>query len=183
MLGWGRTLPHGDAIGLRLSLLEQLVIERLERADAARLDIWQVEMTAHASGYVRLAGPSRRDGHDVVEVKETQQGESHQKFLRKMCNYMSIGVQGYVGSGFEKHRAGKRLANILIYTIESAKWVFWRRFPPVTHFISRIVHEGKSVLEVPCPNENTPTVTTRADLPFMTKHPIDFVIQNIPHIW
>ncbi|KAI7877399.1 hypothetical protein K492DRAFT_180828 [Lichtheimia hyalospora FSU 10163] len=182
VLGWGRTIPHRDIIGHGLQHLEALVMERLLRSEPARLDIWQVEMTAHASGYVRLAGPDRRDGHDVAEVKPSNQGNTAHSLTRKMCNYMSIGVQGYVGSGFEKHRAGNRIANVLVYTIESAKWVFWRRFPSVTHFIDSIVHDNEPVLKAPDPNTRH-VDENDGDLPEMTNHPIDFVIQNIPHIW
>lgn len=183
VLGWGRTITHKDVLGQRLSNLETLILDRLECSDAARLDIWEVEMEAYDSGYVRIAGPDREDGHDVAEVRKNSKEVGQPTALkRKMCNYMSIGVQGYVGSGFEKHRAGNRLANMLVYTRESAKWVFWRRFPPLTRFISSIEHEGETVLHCPSP-EGKPRENDNKGIPTMTKHPIDFVIQNIPHIW
>ncbi|KAI8146603.1 ATP-NAD kinase-like domain-containing protein [Fennellomyces sp. T-0311] len=182
VLGWGRTIPHRDILGQGLHNLEELVTERLERSDAARLDLWEVEMTAHPSGYVKVAGPDRDDGHDVSEVRPPEYRNRHQSLTRKMSNYMSIGVQGYVGSGFEKHRAGNRLANMMVYTIESAKWVFWRKFPPVTSFIEKITQNGETVLQVPHPRQKQDDDDDDS-LPHMTKHPIDFVIQNIPHIW
>ncbi|KAI8364352.1 ATP-NAD kinase-like domain-containing protein [Radiomyces spectabilis] len=197
VLGWGRTIPHSDVLGRRLAHLEELVTERLEKAEAARLDIWQVEMTAHPSGYVRLAGPHRQDGHDVAEIKDDREYSNNPRLERKMCNYMSIGVQGYVGSGFEEHRAGNRFANVMVYTKESAKWVFLRKFPPVTHFIDSILdRDGEPVLRCPDPRKKSDSKTSRRaaavhcakssstnHTPEMTKHPIDFVIQNIPHIW
>ena len=172
-------------------------------------------MSAHPSGYVKVAGPDRQDGHDVSEIKSSNSTykSQQQTITRKMSNYMSIGVQGYVGSGFEKHRAGNRLANILVYTIESAKWVFWRKFPPVTSFIDKILQNDEPVLQFPNPpwrqkqqqrqqqqqqqqddhrdnegisnsdNDNHDGGHVSATLPHMTTHPIDFVIQNIPHIW
>lgn len=152
----------------------------MQKSEAARLDVWEVEMTACEGGYVRLAGPQRKDGHDVLEIDERQQQGDYPSVTRKMCNYMSIGVQGYVGSGFEKHRAGNRFANMMVYTCESAKWVFWRRFPAVTNFIEKIIFNGETVLECPGPEDKT---TSHSNAPVMTKHPIDFVIQNIPHIW
>ncbi|KAL0073750.1 hypothetical protein F4703DRAFT_1895436 [Phycomyces blakesleeanus] len=150
-------------------------------------------MTAHPTGFVRVAGPNRNDGHDVQEVKGPQR-KGPQRLVRKMCNYMSIGVQGYVGSGFEKHRSGSRLANMLVYTHESAKWVFWRHFPLVTRFIDRMTSNGQVTLVCPEPNSSTTKRPVLDDdltgegftdslLPEMTLHPIDFVIQNIPHIW
>ncbi|KAI9358735.1 ATP-NAD kinase-like domain-containing protein [Pilaira anomala] len=180
VLGWGRTIPQKDILGKRLQNLESLITERLQKSEAARLDVWEVEMTACEGGYVRLAGPQRKDGHDVLEIDERLQQGDYPSVTRKMCNYMSIGVQGYVGSGFEKHRAGNRFVNMMVYTCESAKWVFWRRFPAVTNFIEKIIFNGETVLECPGPEDKT---TNNSNAPIMTKHPIDFVIQNIPHIW
>ncbi|KAI8882591.1 hypothetical protein K501DRAFT_333936 [Backusella circina FSU 941] len=180
VLGWGRTIPHKDILGKRLSHLEQLVTERLHQSDAARLDVWEVELTAHTSGYVKLAGPpTRKDGHDVLEINDSPRQQECPSMTRKMCNYMSIGVQGYVGSGFEKHRSGSRYTNRMVYTSESAKWVFWRRFPPVTYFIDKIVSRNRTVLRCPHPDKKA----SDTGVPVMTNHPIDFVIQNIPHIW
>lgn len=182
VLGWGRTIKHPNILGKRLQNLEELITERLEKSEAARLDIWQVEMTAYHGGYVRLAGPQRKDGHDVLEIDEREQQGTYPHMVRKMCNYMSIGVQGYVGSGFEKHRAYNRFMNMLIYTSESAKWVFWRRFPSVTSFIDRIKFREETVLVVPDPDKKG-TDQLPEGVPTMTTQPIDFVIQNIPHIW
>ena len=182
VLGWGRTIKHPNILGKRLQHLEELITERLEKSEAARLDIWQVEMTAYHGGYVRLAGPQRKDGHDVLEIDEREQRGTYPHMIRKMCNYMSIGVQGYVGSGFEKHRAGNRWMNMGIYTYESAKWVFWRRFPSVTSFIDKIKFKDEIILVVPDPDRKGTDGLSKG-IPQMTKHPIDFVIQNIPHIW
>ncbi|KAI8884752.1 hypothetical protein K501DRAFT_332434, partial [Backusella circina FSU 941] len=183
VLGWGRTLPEKNVLGSRLHNLEQLISDRLEKSEAARLDIWQVTMQSHEGGYVRQAGPKeRRDGHDVAEVKEPPSEEDSQ-LIRKMSNYMSIGVQGYVGSGFEAHRAGNRLMNMLVYAHESSKWVFWRRFPDLSRFIENISQKGKVVLKCPSPEERKDGEADDDDIPEMTNNPIDFVIQNIPHIW
>jgi hypothetical protein len=139
-------------------------------------------MESHKGGHVRQAGPKeRRDGHDVAEVKEPPSGEDCQ-LIRKMSNYMSIGVQGYVGSGFEAHRAGNRLMNMLVYAHESSKWVFWRRFPHLTRFIENMTQKGNVVLKCPSPEERKHD-DTDDNIPEMTNNPIDFVIQNIPHIW
>lgn len=96
VLGWGRTIPEKNILGQKLNNLEELIAERLEKSEAARLDIWQIKMTSYDTGFVRQAGPKeRKDGHDVAEVKEPN-NEDH-VLVRKMSNYMSIGVQGYVG--------------------------------------------------------------------------------------
>jgi hypothetical protein len=73
-----------------------------------------------------------------------------------------------------------------VYTSESAKWVFWRRFPAVTHFVEKIKFNDKTVLVCPDPDNKENDTTSEEggeNIPKMTKHPIDFVIQNIPHIW
>ncbi|KAI8886408.1 hypothetical protein K501DRAFT_244085 [Backusella circina FSU 941] len=181
-LGWGRTIPEKNILGSQLHNLEQLITDRLEKSEAARLDIWQVKMTAYQGGYVRQAGPKeRKDGHDVAEVKEPQSNQETE-LIRKMSNYTSIGVQGYVGSGFEAHRAGNRLLNMLMYAYESSKWIFWRKFPDINQFIESITQNNRIVLYCPLPDERDARVN-QEDIPEMEKDPIDFVIQNIPHIW
>lgn len=181
VLGWGRTIPKKDIVGYKLHALEDLIADRLEKSEAARLDIWQVTMTSYPSGYVREAGPKeRRDGHDVAEVKACDQERT--EMVRKMSNYMSIGVQGYVGNGFEAHRAGNRLANMFVYAQESSKWVFWRRFPDVNQFIQSINQGNQVLLDCPLPDEKKDKKKS-SHVPEMMNCPIDFVVQNIPHIW
>lgn len=89
-------------------------------------------------------------------------------------------------SGFEAHRAGNRLANMFVYAHESSKWVLWKRFPDLTRFIQNISQEDSILLECPSPeekqNKSHPSILN-SDYPRMTNDPIDFVIQNIPHIW
>jgi hypothetical protein len=97
VLGWGRTLPDKNILGQKLQNLEELVSDRLEKSEAARLDIWQIKMASYPEGFVRQAGPKeRKDGHDVAEVKEPKD-KDQTMLIRKMSNYMSIGVQGFVG--------------------------------------------------------------------------------------
>lgn len=93
-------------------------------------------------------------------------------------------------SGFEAHRAGNRLANMLVYAHESSKWVFWRRFPDLTRFIKNMSQHGKIVLDCPTSDEkrknrhsSSTSTCSNTDVPEMSTDPIDFVIQNIPHIW
>lgn len=168
VLGWGRTTNKNDVLGANLNEMERLICDRLEQADAARLDVFRVIMESHASGHVRKA-----DSDDKQQKRVT----------RNMSNYMSIGVQGYVGSGFEKHRTNKRFLNILVYTIESCKWVFWRKFPPINHFIEFIMDDNhQPVLQVP---HNTSQESNQGEgaVPTLNGSAIDLVIQNIPHIW
>ncbi|KAI8577290.1 hypothetical protein K450DRAFT_252474 [Umbelopsis ramanniana AG] len=176
VLGWGRTIPNKDILGTYLNHLVDLSLQRLQ-GEAARLDIWELEISTHDTGYARKAGKKHRDDNSKIVT-------------RKMCNYMSIGVQGYVGSGFENQRTGTREFNVLVYAYESAKWMR-RGFPPVTKMIEGMTQGGKKVLR--CRNPNKKGVHKAAvedepeqedeNVPVMTKHPIDFVIQNIPHIW
>jgi hypothetical protein len=74
---------------------------------------------------------------------------------------------------------------MLVYAYESAKWMI-KGFPPVTKMIEGITQGGEKVLHClyPCKKKRA-AVHEQVDdnVPVMTKHPIDFVIQNIPHIW
>ncbi|KAI8141184.1 ATP-NAD kinase-like domain-containing protein [Fennellomyces sp. T-0311] len=164
VMGWGRT-EGGNVIGSNLENLEKTISDRFEHADAARLDIWQVEMTSYDNGQVRLASEPKKTKRTSYKVN--------------MCNYMSIGVQGYVGRGFEKHRTTKRCLNIAVYTIESSKWVFCRKFPPISHFVDELRQDGEMVLEVPMGTSPDHNDTG----PVLASGAIDLVIQNIPHIW
>ncbi|KAI9497077.1 ATP-NAD kinase-like domain-containing protein [Zychaea mexicana] len=180
VLGWGRT-EQGGVIGDNLESLEQLISDRFEYSEPARLDIWQAEMTSYDGGQVRLAS----------EPKTTKRT----RYVAKMCNYMSIGVQGYVGSGFEKHRSKKRWLNIGVYTIESSKWAFWRKFPTLNNFIDSIrAQDGQQMLlEVPStfvtPTRVNPGSSSNGEDHQQQNHPklatpaIDLIIQNIPHLW
>ncbi|ORZ06063.1 ATP-NAD kinase-like domain-containing protein [Absidia repens] len=166
VLGWGRTTKQTDILGSRLAHLESLLLERLDHGEAARLDIWQLIMTCHDSGYVRRAGIQKRHkknnndttnsssawrssvpSTDFDHYQRKSTNENPTSLERKMCSYVSIGVQGYVGSGFEQHRTSRRWANIWAYTIEGAKWLFYRKFPPITNFISQIVSYSPSIDE------------------------------------
>ncbi|KAI8990975.1 ATP-NAD kinase-like domain-containing protein [Mycotypha africana] len=185
VLGWGRTLTHPNVLGKRLEYLEQLITERLEKSKPARLDIWQVKMSSHPNGYVKMAGPRRKITYDGSEREDYPQDDADSTVMvRKMCNYMSIGVQGYVGSGFEKHRAGKRYFNMMVYAWESSKWVLFKRFPLVSSFIHKIKHQDQTVLQCQCSDTSaTAANSSNENVPELTRQPIDFVIQNIPHIW
>ncbi|KAI7905931.1 ATP-NAD kinase-like domain-containing protein [Cokeromyces recurvatus] len=195
VLGWGRTIPHLSILGKGLRNLEELIMERLKYSSAAHLDIWQVEMEAYPGGYVQLAGaPRRKTGSYIQGIDKTHQQATKSicspcMMTRKMCNYMSIGVQGYVGSGFEKHRSGNRWLNVVVYTWESAKWVFLRKFPSVSNFIEKIIYNDETVLVCPKPGEEKKKNKVGASsndtksIPILAKQSIDFIIQNIPHIW
>ncbi|RUS13820.1 ATP-NAD kinase-like domain-containing protein, partial [Endogone sp. FLAS-F59071] len=203
ILGWGRTIENKDALGDRLSELASISKKRLNGVEA-RLDIWELELTCYDSGYVRKAGRSHR-----LETEE-------RAMVRKFSNYLSLGVQGWVGSGFENQRTGTRKWNALIYVMESFKWMFFKGFPPITRVLEGITVGDKKVLRCSAPEEKGIKVGRRrrrstavnkvetkkrtengnengqaqgraegdadAEIPTLKKHPIDLVIQNIPHI-
>jgi hypothetical protein len=74
---------------------------------------------------------------------------------------------------------------MFVYAHESSKWVFWRRFPDLSRFITNITQNGQKVLECYTPEEKKHRKIEKKEnsTPEMTNDPIDFVIQNIPHIW
>ncbi|KAJ2779743.1 hypothetical protein H4R18_003846 [Coemansia javaensis] len=123
-LGWGRSVP-GDGVGGSMRLLNKIISERLE-GYTCKLDIYEVAITTYDDGHIKHVD---RDMFDKPGMK---------RYTCLMINYLSIGVQGFVGSSFELHRPGSRAMNILMYTAAAAKWVFMRRFPPINEALESI---------------------------------------------
>ncbi|KAJ2711469.1 hypothetical protein H4R19_003233 [Coemansia spiralis] len=123
-LGWGRSVP-GDGVGGSMKLLNKIISERLE-GYTCKLDIYEVTITTYDGGHIKHV---ERDMHK-------KPGMGRYKCL--MIDYLSIGVQGFVGSSFEMHRPGSRSLNILMYTAAAAKWVFLKRFPPINEALESI---------------------------------------------
>ncbi|KAJ2793709.1 hypothetical protein H4R21_005785, partial [Coemansia helicoidea] len=123
-LGWGRSVP-GDGVGGSMRLLNKIISERLD-GYTCKLDIYEVTITTYDGGHVKHVA---RDMHKQPGVA---------RYTCLMIDYLSIGVQGFVGSSFEMHRPGSRSLNILMYTAAAAKWVFLKRFPPINEALESI---------------------------------------------
>ncbi|TPX71926.1 diacylglycerol kinase (ATP) [Spizellomyces sp. 'palustris'] len=153
VLGWGRYVPGTDVAGTHLEGLNQLVMARLQ-GYITLLDIWEVELETEEGGWVEEAGS--RDRNSYIK--------------RKMSNYSSLGLQGRVGVGFEKHRRGSRLLNAWEYTKQSLS-VLVHGAPHVTNAVRALEAEGM-MFELD------------GDKKLRVSHePIELIIQNIPGMW
>lgn len=126
VLGWGRTVEKSDVLGKHLEELARIASSRVTNADSGKayMDIWEVDIATYPNGRLRRVG--------------APEDEKNGRLSRRMTNYFTIGVQGYVGRGFEGSRARSRFANACIYARESMKWLIFRKFPPVTRVWSGI---------------------------------------------
>ncbi|KAJ1967031.1 hypothetical protein IWQ62_002102 [Dispira parvispora] len=183
-LGWERTLSK-TIVSDNLSQLISLTERRLT-GNLALLDVWEVEVTVHDEGYLR-------------EIHKGYQDKPKQSVLRRrFCSLFSMGVQGFVGMEFEPRRTKSRVHNIMQYSIQSAKWVLTRKFPVITEIIESIERDGEIIMRTKLPrlfrervgastqeeSRNRATQGISPDMvPTLEIHPIDFIIQNIPHIW
>ncbi|PIA15575.1 hypothetical protein COEREDRAFT_24808, partial [Coemansia reversa NRRL 1564] len=170
-LGWGRSVP-GDGVGESMKLLNKIITERLD-GYTCKLDIYEVTITTYD------------DGHIKHVEKEMFDKPGMRRYTCLMIDYLSIGVQGFVGSSFELHRPGSRALNILMYTVAAAKWVFLKRFPPINEAL-------ESISTVPDHMRDDPKRTATArdfgdgvdeDLPVIQYKPIEIDIQNVARFW
>ncbi|KAI9227404.1 MAG: ATP-NAD kinase-like domain-containing protein [Piptocephalis tieghemiana] len=168
VLGWGRTVEKSDVLGKHLEELARIASSRVTNADSGKayMDIWEVDIATYPNGRLRRVG--------------APEDEKNGRLSRRMTNYFTIGVQGYVGRGFEGSRARSRFANACIYARESMKWLIFRKFPPVTRVWSGIQYE--TVLTCPT-KEEMELVEKLQGRPTLLNNPIEVVVQNIPHIW
>ncbi|KAJ2838755.1 hypothetical protein FBU31_000849 [Coemansia sp. 'formosensis'] len=190
-LGWGRSVA-GDALGDGMHGLSKLVTERLD-GYTCKLDIYEITFTTYDGGYVKH-----------VE-KNNQADPGERRHTRLMIDYLSLGVQGFVGASFEMHRPGRRALNILMYTVAAAHWVLARAFPPITESLESIgtvpdamladsavtdaerarwledmpESERKRVLLA----QKAPIGSADADLPVIGGRPIELDIQNVARFW
>ncbi|KAJ1982564.1 hypothetical protein H4R34_001672, partial [Dimargaris verticillata] len=186
-LGWGKTVGR-NFIGDHLLTLCEMTEERLD-GSIALLDIWDIEVETFEGGHIQKA----RDLHNP--------GARQPSLSTRMCSYFAMGVQGYVGAGFEANRSRSRTRNFFEYFIQSFKWVTTRKFPYVTELLKSINQDGQPVLTVRRPptlrhrggktkvttDPNDPASTAQGpdniQRPLLNIHPIELVVQNIPHIW
>ncbi|KAJ2487778.1 hypothetical protein EV174_000311 [Coemansia sp. RSA 2320] len=185
-LGWGRSVA-GDALGDGMSSLSQLVTERLD-GYTCKLDIYEVTFTTYDGGHVR-------------HVEKGSGGAEEQRHTRLMIDYLSLGVQGFVGASFEKHRPGRRGLNILMYTVAAAHWVLARAFPPITDSLESVAtvpdamaadtaltdaDRARWLETVPDAQRKHVLVareTHDASVPVIRGRPIELDVQNVARFW
>ncbi|KAJ2468976.1 hypothetical protein GGI03_000665 [Coemansia sp. RSA 2337] len=190
-LGWGRSVA-GDALGDGMHGLSKLVTERLD-GYTCKLDIYEITITTYDGGYVKH-----------VE-KNNQADPGERRHTRLMIDYLSLGVQGFVGASFEMHRPGRRALNILMYTVAAAHWVLARAFPPITESLESIGTVPDAMLADPAMTDTeraqwledmpeterkrvllahkAPAGSADAELPVIGGRPIELDIQNVARFW
>lgn len=188
VLGWGRFVPVREIeTSERLETISRLTMERLQGA-TANFDVWEIAIDTFPGGNVTQAVSK--------EVKD----EPRTTLRRKMSNYASLGLQGSVGTGFEKNRHRSRLRNVFEYTRQSWRTVL-HGVPPLFQYLKRIEHNGKPVLgyfdetedgeAVKTPMEEKANVfapkTLSPNIRKMIKKNkitlVEIIMQNIPGIW
>ncbi|KAI9299089.1 hypothetical protein K502DRAFT_322509 [Neoconidiobolus thromboides FSU 785] len=163
-LGWGKTIEEDNLVGSDLSSLSDLILERVreDSSNQITLDLWNTEVKVAEGGYIEKV------------VKSGKESEKMQQFDRNFVVYFALGVQGFVGSGFEKNRKKSRFYNFFVYFFESLKWVAFRKFPSITNILKSITINDKEVLVCEDNKNNTPV---------LKKDMIEIIIQNIPRVW
>ncbi|KAJ2754173.1 hypothetical protein GGI19_002602 [Coemansia pectinata] len=190
-LGWGRSVA-GDALGDGMHGLSRLVTERLD-GYTCKLDIYEITVTTYDGGYVKH-----------VE-KNNQAAPGARRHTRLMIDYLSLGVQGFVGASFEMHRPGRRALNILMYTAAAAHWVLARAFPPITEALESVATVPAAMLadaaltdaerarwleDAPEAERRRVLLASRAapgsadaGLPVIGGRPIELDVQNVARFW
>ena len=150
-LGWGRRVHRN--ITMRPSRFTREIIRRLD-GKVIMYDIWHVILKTCDEpevGYIETRGTS-------VRVKDID---------TLMSNYMSIGLQGEIGVGFEQRRHKSRGMNIMEYTRQSIGLFFKGNLTRLGQYMTTVSDD-----------KNTFTLSKGSH-----QSSIELLFQNIPGIW
>lgn len=143
---WERVI--NPKLTFRLSNLIHHVHKRLSNSQCIPMDIWNIEIHAEEGGYIQWKGTRMKN------------------LKRLMCNYMTFGLQGYVGTGFEKRRHRSRTLNIAEYMRQA--------------LLRAILHRPKKICSY---MEAIETSDGRYSLDAKEHRAVEMIIQNLPGIW
>jgi len=153
-MGWGRLIPCAET-----STFDGLATHLHKRITGIEdyMDLWKVTVVPRTGGYVEKAAPKRK--------RVRLNGE----FTRLMANYITLGLQGVVGTGFEQKRRGSRLLNVFEY----AKQCFLRgvvnHVERVPEYLDKFHHNG---------------ITYEVNMDRRRcRRMVEIVFQNLPGIW
>jgi len=153
-MGWGRYVPLKDT--LYLDKFAKHLMARLFSSRRGEMDIWRVTMIPNGDGWIEQA--TRR--------KHARHARHSRTYERLMSNYMTLGMQGIIGCGFEPHRRSSRFFNVLEYTKQSLKLGILSRVERVSEYVRSIHHDG--------------VVYTLSD---RMGRMVEIIFQNLPGIW
>lgn len=162
-LGWGRFVPYKDTA--TFDGFAKHIVSRLQ-GQLSHMDLWQVTIipncgtidrtTSIPHGYIEKATKCHRHQHTGVMT-----------FL--MSNYLTLGIQGIVGTGFEQNRRGSRLFNVLEYVRQCFCNGVMKHLERVPEYVSHIENDG---------NMYTIDVDRRR-----CRRMVEILFQNLPGIW
>ena len=144
-LGWGRTVKYKHTKST--DRLIKLITERLD-AKISHLDLWRVHVKAD----------------DIIITNRPPV----QEYNRLMTNYMTLGMQGKVGIGFEQHRHKTRAFNIIEYTWQSIIKGIVKPAERIQDYFDNLVNDG---------------VTYGIRESSKYNRCVEILFQNIPGIW
>ena len=145
-LGWEKVIKLSHTKSFHL--FGRYIAERLV-GTPIQMDIWRVRIDLEESGYVQS-----RD-------------KKYTEFERLLSNYMTIGLQGVVGSAFEKRRHRSRTWNIVEYAWQSFRQAIVKPVERLGHFLGGIESGGTAY-------KLTKNGAGRS---------VELLIQNLPGMW
>lgn len=150
-LNWGRAISLKHTENLRL--FAPYIMERLN-GKIRQMDIWKLKVTSYNNGGI---------------TKISKEMVKKPSMERMMSNYMTLGLQGLVGSGFEKNRHTSRLLNIFEYVKQSFVLGCLAPMERLSLYFKRLVLEDSTSFVLTNDKKNARSV--------------ELLVQNIPGIW
>lgn len=149
-MGWGRYIPFKDT-----ECFDTFAKYIQDRTKGVRspMDIWKVRVVPHEGGYIRKSRPKTK-GFDKYYTED---------YTRLMSNYLTLGLQGIIGTRFERHRRYSRMWNAYEYAKQS--------------FLKAILHK------IPRVTEYVDTITVGNDVYNFVESPVELFFQNLTGIW
>lgn len=145
-LGWEKVIKLSHTKSFHL--FGKYIADRLGGTPMS-LDIWQVRVELKDNGYVK------------------SRNKKYTNFQRLLSNYMTIGLQGVVGSAFEKRRHRSRTWNIVEYAWQSFRQAVVKPVERLDHIVETIDSEGTSF-----------KLAKKG-----AGHSVELLIQNLPGMW
>lgn len=153
-LGWKRTISRRKTKYFK-KFVEYIINLHLNGNEKC-MDIWQIQIETRNDGYIEQ---SRNNHRDVYR---------QQILTKMMSNYITLGLQGLVGYGFEQNRHQSRIMNIFEYMRQCLKIITQKNVEKVKYFFKGISTSDNS--QYHCSKE-------------FSENSVELVIQNISGIW
>lgn len=153
-MGWGRYIPYNESSNFDSFCGH---IESRLNGKEDFMDIWRVNVQTGQDGYVEKA------------TSREKRKKINGTYTRLMSNYMSLGLQGIIGSGFERNRKGSRILNVFEYAKQCVRLGIVNYIERVPEYIINLVN-----------NDCTYTVDTENE---QCAKMVEIIFQNLPGIW